>query len=203
MKTTTLALAASLALGSGLLGSFVAGDAQAASRDVQVKQATRYYSIGGRSPAEFAASMSARGPYSLQHGKRVWATASRSMRYTLDRQRRGGLCRVARARVNMRIDYVLPRLRSKVSSRARTRWNAMYKILNTHEKTHGRYYRELARQTQSALRRIRPSRSCATVDAKAARIVKRLSRRNQALNDRFDRTDRRNYRRMERLYAFR
>ena len=200
MKTTTLALAASFALAA--IG-FSATTADATSRDVRVQQATKYYSIGGRSPAEFAASMSARGPFSAQHRKRVWATASRTMRYTLDRERRGGVCRVARARVNMRIDYTLPRLRGKVSARARSRWNAMYKILNTHEKTHGRYYKELARQTHAALRRIRPSRSCAAVDAKAARIVKRLSRRNQALNDRFDRTDKRNYRRMERLYAFR
>ena len=204
MKTTTmLALAAGLLLSAPLATVTSAGVADAASRDVQVRQATKYYTIRGRTPAEFASSMSANGPFSGQHRRRVWATAARTMRYSLERQRRGGLCRVTRARVNMRIDYTMPRLRSKVSSRSRTRWDQMYGILNRHEKVHGRYYKELAKQTQAALRRLRPARSCATLDRKAARIVKRLSVKNQRLNDRFDRTDRKNYRRMERLYAFR
>ena len=202
MKKTIFAIAAIIALGlPGLPNE--GGEAQAASRDVQVRTATKYYSISGRTPAEFAASMSANGPYSAQHRRRVWATASRTMRYTLDRQRVNGTCRVRRARVVMRIDYNMPRLRAKVSKRNRDRWNRMYQILNGHERVHGRYYKQLATQAQAALRRLRPTRSCAQLDRKAARLVQSLSAKNQKLNDRFDRTDRRNYRRMERLYASR
>ena len=201
-KIAVHAIALATVLAAGAVDLAGQSGAHAASRDVQVRQATRYYTIRGRSPAEFASSMSANGPFSGQHRRRVWATASRTMRYQLESQRVNGTCRVKRARVFMTIDYTMPRLRSRVSSRARTRWNQMYKILNTHEKVHGRYYRQLATQTQSALRGMRPSRSCAALDIKAQRIVKRLSARNQALNDRFDRTDKRNYRRMERIYAF-
>ena len=201
MKSKLLAAAFALALTVPAMLATTAADA--ASRDVQVRSATKYYSIGGSTPSQFAAQMSARGPFSGQHRKRVWATASRTMRYTLDRQRKGGTCRIARARVFMQINYTMPRLRSKVSSRNRTRWNQMYKILNSHEKVHGRYYTQLAKKTQAALRNLRPSRSCAALDRKAARIVAKLSKQNQRINDRFDRTDQRNYRRMERLYAFR
>ena len=202
-KIAVHAIALATVLAAGAVDLAGQSGAHAASRDVQVRQATRYYTIRGRSPAEFASSMSANGPFSGQHRRRVWATASRTMRYQLESQRVNGTCRVKRARVFMTIDYTMPRLRSKVSTRSRTRWNQMYNILNRHEKVHGRYYKELAKQTQAALRRMRPARSCATLDRKAARIVQRLSIKNQRLNDRFDRTDRKNYRRMERLYAFR
>ena len=196
-RTTTHLVAAVMA------AALWTGTGAAEARDVRVSEATRFYAISGRTPADFAAAMSRNGPFSGQHRRRVWATASRTMRYRLDRRRQGGRCRVTRAEVTLKIDYTMPRLRGRVAGAARTKWNRMYKILNRHERVHGRYYKDLAKQTQAALARIKPQRSCASLDTVAARIVQRLSRKNQALNDRFDRNDRRNYRRMERLYAAR
>lgn len=203
MKIAGFALAAVIA-GGTLGAALFATDVDARARDVQIKSATKYYSISGRSPVEFATSMSQRGPFSGQHRRRVWATAARTMRYQIERQRRGGRCHVTRARIWMRIDYTMPKLRKGgVGATARKRWTQMYRILNTHERTHGRYYSQLAQQTHAALLKMRPSRSCRSLDVTASRLVERLSKRNQAINDRFDRTDRRNYRKMERIYSLR
>lgn len=199
MKLTTIAFAA-----ASVAAAFTALPASAAPRDVSVTSSTRYYSIAGRSPAEFASEMSRRGPYSSAHRRRVWATAARTMRYQIERKRQGGRCRVTRAKVWMKIDYTLPKLRKRgVRASARRSWSQMYKILSSHEKVHGRYYTQLARTTHSSLRRLRPMRSCRSLDVAAAKLVKRLSVQNQAINDRFDRTDQKNYRRMERIYSMR
>lgn len=199
MKLTTFALAA-----AALAAALTSVPTNAASRDVSITSSTRYYTIAGRSPPEFANEMSRRGPYSSQHRRRVWATAARTMRYQIERRRKGGRCRITRAKVWMKIDYTLPKLRKRgVRASARRSWTKMYKILSSHEKVHGRYYTQLARTTHASLRKLRPARSCRSLDVAAARLVKRLSAQNQAINDRFDRTDQRNYRRMERIYSMR
>ena len=199
MKLTTIAFAA-----ASVAATFTALPTQAASRDVSITSATRYYAIAGRSPAEFANEMSRRGPYSAQHRRRVWATAARTMRYQIERKRKGNRCRITRAKVWMKIDYTLPKLRKAgVRASARRSWSQMYKILSAHEKVHGRYYAQLARTTHASLRKLRAHRSCRSLDAAAARLVKRLSAQNQTINDRFDRTDQANYRRMERIYSMR
>ena len=199
MRIATIAFAA-----ASLAAAFAALPANAATRDVSISSSTRYYTISGRSPAEFASEMSRRGPYSSQHRRRVWATAARTMRYQIERKRRGGRCRITRAKVWMKIDYTMPKLRrAGIRSSARKRWTQMFKILNSHERVHGRYYTQLARTTHASLRRLKPMRSCRSLDAAAAKLVQRLSAQNQAINDRFDRTDQQNYRRMERIYSLR
>lgn len=204
MKLTTIALAAASLAAAFTTAMTVTTGAQAKSRDVSIASATRYYTITGNSAADFANAMSQRGPYSGQHRRRVWATAARTMRYQIERRRKGGRCRITRAKVWMKIDYTMPKLRKRgVRASARRSWQQMYKILNTHERVHGRYYQQLARDTHASLRRLRPMRSCRSLDAAAAKLVRRLSAKNQAINDRFDRTDQRNYRRMERIYSMR
>ena len=172
---------------------------------VSVTERTRTYLIDGRNAAEFAASMTKRGPYSRQHRQRVWATASRTMRYRVTGRRDGKSCRPGAVSVRMTIEYELPRLRDerRVSRAERTRWRRMLKLLTDHERTHGRFYRELAAKTHRTLTRLPGQRDCRRLERLADATVKKMSARNQKRNDDFDRGDRNRYRRMEQIYALR
>jgi len=97
----------------------------------------------------------------------------------------------------------MPKLRSgrKVSKRELRKWKRMYALLDKHEKVHGSYYRQLANSARRSLLRIKKARTCRQLDTNARKIMKKLSRQDSVRNDAFDRKDKRNYRRMERIYA--
>lgn len=190
---------AALVLGTvGLLASPVA----AQTNSLKISEKTKFYRIAGKTAAEFAISMSRKGPYSRQHRRRAWATATRDMTYQLFHQKSKNRCKVKAVRVKMLITYEMPKLSSTrgVSKRHRSRWTKMYALLNKHERTHGLYYRQFAQKVYASLRKLRPQSSCSKLERNAAAIVAKLGEEDKRRNVRFDNRDRRNYRSMERLY---
>ncbi len=185
------------------LSVFVTLTGLQAHAEVKVREKTSFYRITGKSTAEFAQSMSRRGPYSRQHRKRAWATASRDMSYQLTRTKTKNGCRVKAVKVRMKIIYRMPKPRSLsgVSQRERRKWTQLYKLLERHERTHGKFYRRFANETKRKLMRLRPARNCRQLDRKAAAVVKALSEADSLRNDRFDARDSKTYRRVERIYT--
>ncbi|MGI9366428.1 MAG: DUF922 domain-containing protein [Rhizobiaceae bacterium] len=170
---------------------------------LKLSEQTKHYSIKGKTAPQFAASMSRRGPYSRQHGRRAWATATRDMTYQLFHRKSKGTCRVKAVRVKLKTTYVLPKLASKrgVSNQQLKKWNRMYGLLKKHERTHGEFYKQFGRKVYTSLRKMKPARTCRQLDRNAAAIVARLGAEDKRRNVKFDRRDRRNYRSMERLYS--
>jgi len=76
----------------------------------------------------------------------------------------------------------------------------MFNLLNKHERTHGLFYKQFAKKVQKSLRRMKPASSCRSLDRQAKAIVKQLGLEDKERNNRFDRRDQRNYRRMSMLY---
>ena len=171
--------------------------------EVTIKERTSFYRITGKSTADLAHSMSRRGPYSRQHRKRAWATASRDMSYQLTRQKTRKGCRVKAAKVRLKIVYKMPKpsALNGLTRRERNKWSKLYRLLDRHERTHGKFYRQFARNVQRKLKRMRPARNCRELDRKAAAIVKKLSDADSLKNDRFDARDSSTYRRVERIYS--
>ena len=192
-----------LALGAALSFAMFAGLAvdNTASAKVSIKTNTKFYKITGRTARDFAQSMTKRGPYSRQHRARAWATAARDLDFQITHKIVKGNCRVQSARVNLRITYTMPKLVSKVSARERGKWKRMYGLLDRHEKVHGKLYRQLAHRADRALLRMKPAKSCRTLERNALKLVRKLSDADLRANDRFDARDKSNYRRMSRIYA--
>jgi len=174
----------------------------ALAKPLKVTEKTRYYSISGKSAADFAASMSSRGPFSRELRRRVWASATRSLSYRMDYRRSGKTCTNTGARVDMDIIYRMPRLtrRTGIRKSQLRKWRRMYAILLRHEKVHGRYYKQLAKQVHSALARKRTARNCSEIDRWAKETVSKLSAANVRKNLRFETLDRPNFRKMRRIY---
>jgi len=188
-----------LLAGFGLLSA----TAETQAGEITIKEKTSFYRITGKTTADLAHSMSRRGPYSRQHRKRAWATASRDMSYQLTRQKIKKGCKVKAASVRLKISYKMPKPASLngMTRRERRKWAKMYSLLDRHERTHGKFYRQFARNVQRKLKRLRPTRTCRQLDQKAAALVKKLSEADSLKNDRFDARDRSTYRRVERIYS--
>ncbi|MGI9355570.1 MAG: DUF922 domain-containing protein [Rhizobiaceae bacterium] len=182
---------------------FVVFAFQAFAAELTIKEKTSFYRITGKSTAEFARSMSRRGPYSRQHRKRAWATASRDMSYQLTRQKTKKSCRVKAVKVRLKITYKMPKptTLNGMTRRQRKKWASLYRLLERHERTHGKYYRQFANKVRRELKRIRPTRTCRQLDRKAAAIVEKLGAADSLRNDRFDARDGKTYRRVERIYT--
>lgn len=178
-------------------------DAQAQRSSIKINETTNFYRIKGKSAGEFAVSMSKKGPYSRQHRRRAWATATRDMTYQLYHQKSKSRCTIKAVRVRLKITYEMPKLASTrgVSKRQVRNWNRMYGLLNKHERTHGLYYKQFARKVYASLRKMKPQRNCRALERAAAKIVAKLGKEDKDRNVSFDRRDRRNYRRMERIYS--
>ena len=170
---------------------------------VKIKEKNKFYSIKGKTAPEFASSMSKRGPYSRQHRKRAWATASRDLTYQLVHSRTSKGCAIKDVIVELDIVYTLPKLRNErtVSKRQRAKWKRMYRLLRNHELTHGKLYKKFAQNVRSGLLGMSRSSSCRKLDKKANKLVSALSAKDSLANDRFDENDRRNYSLMERIYT--
>lgn len=173
------------------------------ARNVSIKEKVKYYNISGRTAKDFAHSMSKNGPYSFQHRKRAWATAARDMSYSLFRVKTSRGCRLKSVKVSLKILYTMPKLRAskRVSKRELRKWKRMYALLDKHEKVHGAYYRQLANKSRKSLLKIKRAKSCRQLDNKARKVMKKLSTQDAKRNDAFDRKDKNNYRRMERIYS--
>ncbi|MEM9733223.1 MAG: DUF922 domain-containing protein [Pseudomonadota bacterium] len=170
---------------------------------VKITEKTNFYTITGKTAQQFAISMSRRGPYSRAHRARSWATASRDLTYQLVNTKTAKNCRVKDVNVRLKITYQMPKPRTLkgVSKKHRGRWQRMYRLLDTHEKVHGRFYKEFARNLHRQLLRMKPAGSCRALDRKASNLVEKLSEKDRLRNQRFDARDTRNYRRMTRLYS--
>lgn len=170
---------------------------------IKITEKTKFYTISGKTASEFAFSMSRRGPYSRAHRARTWATASRDISYQLVRRQTAKDCRIKDVTIRLKISYNMPKPRTLkgVSKKHRSKWARMYRLLDTHEKVHGRYYKQLARDIQRGLLRIGAAPNCRQLDRKASALVEKLSEKDRLKNQRFDQRDRRNYRRMTRLYS--
>lgn len=183
-----------------LIASTQSADAQRSS--IKINETTKFYRITGKTAPEFALSMSKKGPYSRQHARRAWATATRDMTYQLYHQKTKSRCKIKGVKVRMKITYQMPKLASTrgVSKRHRRNWKRMYSLLNKHERTHGLFYKQFAKKVYASLRKLKSERSCSALERSAARLVSKLGKADKKRNVRFDRRDRRNYRSMERIY---
>ena len=188
---------------SGVLLATSATPAAAQKSSIKINEKTKFYRISGKNAADFAISMSKRGPYSRAHRARAWATATRDMTYQVFHQKNKSNCKIKAVKVKLDVSYVMPKLYSTrgVSRREQSKWKKMYSLLNNHERKHGQFYKQFARKVYSTLRRMRSAKTCSQLENNAAKIVKKLAEEDKQRNVNFDKRDRRNYLVMERLYS--
>lgn len=134
-----MAAALKLAIGLALAG-LLCGAASAQSR---VTEATKYYSITGKTGMELLWDMNRKGP---RHGFLTKAIAQTQFKtgYTGDFIWENGVCRTRNASFKLQITYVYPQPKGKFDAAMTRRWKAFQATNIVHEREHGRIAKKMA-----------------------------------------------------------
>lgn len=157
--------------------------------DVKITERTRYYSVSGPTVQALVKTMTKRGPFSEDHGKRAVGLADYTYRTRIKTSKKNGFCRVTKATVTMQIFYFVPKLSRPKQLRARdhSKWRRIAAMILRHERQHGRFYKRLAGELQRALLSMKPQKSCSKFKAMERKIRVKLEKRDKNRNRRFDR----------------
>lgn len=163
-------MAAVLKLAVGLaFAGFLTGQALAQSR---VTEATKYYSITGKTGMELFWDMNRRGP---RHGFLTKAIAQTQFKtgYTGDFIYENGVCRAKNASFKLQITYVYPQPKTRLEGPLARRWKAFQATNFAHEREHGRIAKKMAASIGRKLKtfRVADKRSCDRPIAKLAKEI--------------------------------
>ena len=134
--------AATLLLAAGLLfaGAAVAQDWQAVER-------VEPYMVQGSTGLEIYQSIGERGP---KLGlARVIAHTGFKLTWTRKYERQGNGCTITVNKPKLIITYTLPKLKSKLSGPAKSRWDAFIAGVTAHEKIHGDFIKDMVKEIEA------------------------------------------------------
>lgn len=169
---------------------------------VSVTERVRTYRVYGNTIQAVVRSMKQNGPRSELHGRRALGMADYRYRTQVLTKRIDGRCSVTGASVALRIFYTLPSLskRARLSARDQNRWRSISSMIARHERRHGRYYRQFARELQRALSKMRPQEDCHQIRVVERQLKARFEESNAQRNRRYDRAQYKPFnRRLKRL----
>ncbi|MEM7301547.1 MAG: DUF922 domain-containing protein [Pseudomonadota bacterium] len=175
---------------------------ESAFAELTVTTRTRHYTVHGSNINSVVKAMKRSGPYSENEGKRALGLADYRFTWSLRTKRTPSGCAVSSLRARLSIFYILPRLtaRSRLSKRDRSRWNSIYRMIDVHERVHGRFYRQFANSTYRAILKLKPQPNCSQLQRRAKAIEDRMVKLDRRRNRAFDRAQYRPFnRRLKRL----
>ena len=174
-----------------------------AEAGVKISERTKYYSVKGKTGVQLFGSILKKGPRKSKKGHAIATTLSQLKIGKVRYKTKGKRCRAAPVTVRLKLTYTYPRWRNsrKASKRMRSSWNKFYARLQRHEKTHGRYSKDFAREVERIIRRTTGSsrKRCRDAIAKAKRQIKRAEKKWRRRHAEFDRRESKARSRIRRL----
>ena len=151
----------------------------------KVTEETVSYDVAGSTVSELLRDMGRRGAVD-RDGHRYDADTRWFVTWQYRFQRTDGGCRLEPVTVSLRIQYIMPRLKSglPVTADVRERWDSFVAHLKTHEQGHGQHGRDAARDVEQTLRRL--VRSCDGIDAAANAAARQVISRYNRLDVEYD-----------------
>lgn len=159
---------------------------------VIVHEKEKYYSVRGKTGAQIYKSISKNGPkVSKKH-----VVAFTSTRFKLDNFKEKitrRYCKIAKIDVVVALVYTYPKWHGykRGSAKSRNNWDKFIKLLERHEKRHGKISVEIARKIERLVKRAKgqTSRGCEGFKTTVIRGLKLLRVKHQKLNAQFDRRE--------------
>ena len=156
-----------------------------------IKESTKYYNVSGKSGRQVHANFGRRGPWRLRRKHAIAATVRKFDFKNVKFKVRGKRCVVANIDVILSLTYYYPKWTNKRRGKKKTQqaWVRFSKELVRHEKTHGKYFKETARQFERELLRVtgRVSNKCRGMAKKVRSKLDKIYRRGEARHIAFDR----------------
>ncbi|MEO3385741.1 DUF922 domain-containing protein [Mesorhizobium sp. CAU 1741] len=191
----------SLVLAAGLMASFLL-PAHAAS----ISKTYSYFQIGGTTLEEIEGELQRRGPHVESTGARHPGATRMEFSTRITYHERGGLCSVAKARVTVKAEMILPRWNRRRSADGDTRfvWDALSSDIRRHEESHITIAKNHARELEDALTDIFNYRGCDAAQQKAEATRASILAKHDRAQLEFDRIENVNFeKRLLRLMRYR
>jgi len=142
---------------SAFVGVFLAlAMAFPAMAELRVAESTQYYPVNGRNGIDLGRAMLRGGAQRINLRHAIAATTTRFDFTDPKIDVKNGRCIVKAVTVKLYITYQLPQWQARggASPAVRRAWDAFYKELVVHEKTHGRIARDFAKIVKRELKKL-------------------------------------------------
>lgn len=169
------------------LAAILLGPASAAVA-ADIREHTKYFSIGGTTLDELDRDLSRNGPLmagtNMRHPGATEVKFDGKVTYKLD----GARCRVAKTDLTLRLVKTLPKWTAPKAASASVAmvWNTLSQDIARHENDHARIARSYVRKMESALRNLAPEKSCEAMEARVNAVSARYLTAHQAAQIEFD-----------------
>ncbi len=156
---------------------------------VTVTERIDTYTVTGATIGEVVRSMLRNGPFVYAIGRKGLGKADFRHRLRVSTERENGRCRVSQVALNLRIRLTVPRLSSRagLNRSHRARWQAIERMIVSHEKRHAAFYRQFARELVRDVKRLAPQANCAALHREKRRVEEAALKRDRRRNRAFDR----------------
>jgi predicted secreted Zn-dependent protease len=160
----------------------------AAAFAADIREHTKYFSVGGTTLEELDRDLSRKGPMmagtNMRHPGATEVKFDGKVTYKPD----GARCRVARTELTLRLVKTLPKwtARKTASASVALVWNTLADDIARHENDHARIARGYVRKMESAIRNLAPEKSCEAMEARVNAVSARYLAAHQAAQVEFD-----------------
>lgn len=169
------------------LVALLAGSTSAALA-ADIREHTRYFSIGGSTLEELDRDLSRNGPLmagtNMRHPGATEVKFDGKVTYKPD----GGLCRVAKTELTLRLVKTLPKWSAPNSATPSVAliWKTLSDDIARHEGDHARIARSYVRKMESAIRNLGAAKTCEEMEARVNAVSARYLAAHQAAQVEFD-----------------
>ncbi|MEZ2127344.1 MULTISPECIES: DUF922 domain-containing Zn-dependent protease [unclassified Sinorhizobium] len=177
-----------------------------AASEVVVRNSYSYFDIRGKTADDLDRELAKHGPSTQGNDNRHPGATRIRFGGDVTYAQRGGWCYVANVRVTVDTQIIMPRWRNRRNAEKDLSivWDTLASDIKRHEEHHAEIARNHARAMEKEIRKLRPQRSCETLQRKVADESTQAIAAHDRDQARFDRVEAVNFQnRMTRLLYYR
>ncbi len=173
---------------------------------VDLVKSYSYFTVDGATLDELDRQLQSRGPEVQTSGHKHPGATRMQFISRLSYAESSGSCRVAKAKVILKVEVILPRWRprGKPEQDVRIIWATLSDDIKRHEEMHVDIARNHARELEQALKSLGPEKNCAAVAENVKAATAAILKKHDLAQIRFDRIENINFEsRFQRLLDYR
>lgn len=154
----------------------------------EVSESTQFFAVHGSSLAEIDRSLANAGPVVPGSGQRHPGATSVQFDGHVSYKRVNGGCAVDRTAIKLKLKTTLPKWYrpKRVDQRTALVWRTLAADIHRHEKQHSEIAKSYLKRLESALKNLRPERTCRQMEALANRVMSRYLAEHERAQREFD-----------------
>ncbi|MEN3792267.1 DUF922 domain-containing protein [Fulvimarina sp. MAC3] len=154
----------------------------------QISESTQFFAVHGDTLSELDRSLSKGGPVLPGSGQRHPGATSVQFDGHVSYKRVNGGCAVDKTDIKLRLKTMLPKWYrpKRVDPHTTLVWRTLAADISRHEKRHSEIAISYLKRLESALKNLRPERTCRQMEAMANTVMSRYLREHERAQQEFD-----------------